>query len=133
MDMKSPFFLTYMANSLLVIYLPLWQLWICCGLVKPEMKSGADCGISSIDSGSNCSDNEIIVNQLHEDAFSDTLSIDESFIENDLNPIVPPRKTYTHWDVLKIAAVICPFWFMSNCLYNYSLFLTSVSSSTIIR
>lgn len=133
MDFKSPFLLTYMANSLLVIYLPLWQLWICCGFVKKDIKSGSECGISSIDSGSNRSDTEIIVNQLHGDAFSDSVSIDENFIENDLNPIQSNKKVYTHWDVLKIAAVICPFWFMSNCLYNYSLFLTSVSSSTIIR
>jgi len=130
MDMKSPFFLTYMANSLLVIYLPLWQLWICCGLVKTDAKTGA---MSSTDGESNPADTKIIVNRLHDDAFSDVVSIDESFIENDLNPVVAPTKSYTHWDVLKIAAIICPFWFLSNCLYNYSLFLTSVSSSTIIR
>eukprot|EP01032_Pedospumella_encystans_P012804 gene12804-14785_t len=129
MDMKSPFFLTYMANSLLVIYLPLWQLWICCGLVKTDAKTGA---MSSTDGETNPADTKIIVNRLHDDAFSDVVSIDESFIENDLNPVVAPTKSYTHWDVLKIAAIICPFWFLSNCLYNYSLFLTSVSSSTII-
>ena len=38
-----------------------------------------------------------------------------------------------HIKILKIAAIICPMWFLSNLLYNYSLLMTSVSSSTIIR
>jgi hypothetical protein len=133
MDFKSPFLLTYLANSLLVLYLPLWQLWIACGIVKKEASHSIDCGISSISAGSNQSDSELIVNQLHEDAFSDAVSIDENFIESDLDPIVAQRPQFTHWDIIKIAAVICPLWFLSNCLYNYSLLMTSVSSSTIIR
>jgi solute carrier family 35 protein F5 len=37
-----------------------------------------------------------------------------------------------HYEVVKIAAIICPLWFGANCFYNYSLLMTSVSSSTII-
>jgi drug/metabolite transporter (DMT)-like permease len=33
---------------------------------------------------------------------------------------------------MQVAAIVCPLWFMANCLYNYSLLMTSVSSSTII-
>lgn len=39
----------------------------------------------------------------------------------------------TTWEVVKIGALIAPVWFGANCLYNYSLLMTSVSSSTIIR
>lgn len=35
--------------------------------------------------------------------------------------------------IFSIALNISPFWFIANCLYNYSLLYTSVSSSTIIR
>lgn len=35
--------------------------------------------------------------------------------------------------LFSIALNISPFWFIANCLYNYSLLYTSVSSSTIIR
>jgi hypothetical protein len=35
--------------------------------------------------------------------------------------------------LMKAALAIAPLWFLSNCLYNYSLMMTSVSSSTIIR
>lgn len=49
---------------------------------------------------------------------------------NDFWPTFIPRD---HREVIKIALVICPLWFGANCFYNYSLLLTSVSSSTIIR
>ena len=39
---------------------------------------------------------------------------------------------YTHTDMLSIAIVLCPLWFISNCCYNYALLYTSVASSTII-
>ena len=131
MDFKSPFLLIYLANSLLVLYLPLWQLWIFCGLVKPQPYGS----ISSINPGSSFSDPELIVNELHEDAFSDAESVlEDDGLQTDLAPVVPkPPAPITHWDIIRIAAIICPLWFLSNCLYNYSLFMTSVSSSTIIR
>jgi drug/metabolite transporter (DMT)-like permease len=39
---------------------------------------------------------------------------------------------YCHLDVLKIALIVSPIWFIANCFYNYSLFMTSITSSTII-
>ena len=39
---------------------------------------------------------------------------------------------YCHLDVLKIALVVSPLWFIANCFYNYSLYMTSITSSTII-
>lgn len=41
--------------------------------------------------------------------------------------------TYTHRSIMMIALIICPLWFLANCSYNYSLLLTSIGSSTIIR
>jgi drug/metabolite transporter (DMT)-like permease len=37
-----------------------------------------------------------------------------------------------HHKIIKAALIISPLWFGANCFYNYSLLLTSVSSSTII-
>lgn len=34
LDFRSPLLVTFFANALLVIYLPLWQIWIYLGLVK---------------------------------------------------------------------------------------------------
>jgi len=44
----------------------------------------------------------------------------------------PPMLSYTHMDVIRMALIISPLWFIANCFYNYSLLMTSVSSSTII-
>ena len=136
MNFKSPFLLTYLATSLLALYLPLWQMWIACGIVKTEPIAGSAFGSISTISGveSETADSEDIVNQLHEDVFSDTASVDGEFANGDLSQVIAPkRKSYTHMDVIKIALIISPLWFLSNCLYNYSLLMTSVSSSTIIR
>lgn len=39
---------------------------------------------------------------------------------------------YSHTDILSIAIILCPLWFLANCSYNYALLYTSVGSSTII-
>lgn len=41
-------------------------------------------------------------------------------------------ETYTHEDVVYLCIFLCPLWFFGNILYNYSLLLTSISSSTVI-
>jgi hypothetical protein len=35
--------------------------------------------------------------------------------------------------VIKVALLIAPLYVLSNGCYNYSIFMTSISSSTIIR
>lgn len=39
---------------------------------------------------------------------------------------------YTHFDAFEVAMKLAPVWFLANLLYNYSLLLTSITSSTII-
>jgi hypothetical protein len=39
----------------------------------------------------------------------------------------------SHEEVMVIALKVAPLWFLANCGYNYSLLLTSVGSSTVIR
>eukprot|EP00603_Paraphysomonas_imperforata_P011694 CAMPEP_0114461398 /NCGR_PEP_ID=MMETSP0104-20121206/6254_1 /TAXON_ID=37642 ORGANISM="Paraphysomonas imperforata, Strain PA2" /NCGR_SAMPLE_ID=MMETSP0104 /ASSEMBLY_ACC=CAM_ASM_000202 /LENGTH=451 /DNA_ID=CAMNT_0001634167 /DNA_START=49 /DNA_END=1404 /DNA_ORIENTATION=+ len=46
--------------------------------------------------------------------------------------VTPPEPHNSHEEVLVIAMKVAPLWFLANCLYNYSLLLTSVGSSTII-
>jgi hypothetical protein len=45
----------------------------------------------------------------------------------------PLGEDYTHEDVFYLGLTLCPLWFAGNILYNYSLLLTSITSSTIIR
>lgn len=85
-----------------------------------------------------------ILNELHDDAFSDDLTSDGmngsynpipnySSHANEPRPVEVESKPYTHLDVIHVAMVIAPLYVLSNGLYNYSLIMTSVSSSTIIR
>jgi solute carrier family 35, member F5 len=36
------------------------------------------------------------------------------------------------WETSKLAAVLCPLWFLMNYLFNLSLTLTSIASTTIL-
>jgi hypothetical protein len=149
MKFRAPFFLSYLTNSLLVIYLPLWQMWICCTALNKRFNC-TSCFSSSL------SEQEEIVHELHKDVFSDRVSTDDSYhslhSEGEDTPTsrttvshmslsngITPQKSqltsisYTHYDVFKVALVIAPLYIMSNGLYNYSLSMTSISSSTIIR
>lgn len=134
MEFRSPFFLTYLTNSLLVMYLPLWQLWLLCGSMAKKSNKTSVSSTSTI----NTVDDEDTLNSLHDGKlYSDTIS-DGSYIQiptyaNTSVPAEPKAEPYTHLDVIQVAMVIAPLYVLSNGLYNYSLFMTSVSSSTIIR
>lgn len=146
MDFRSPFFLTFLTNSLLMIYLPLWQVWLLTASCSRHAARSSAQTLSSeveMDISQSATENTTI-NNLHDEAFSDQLStkgqynplpsspsvtlepINAAFKNDELMP-------YTHLDVIKVAIFIAPLYVMSNGLYNYSLFMTSVSSSTIIR
>lgn len=45
----------------------------------------------------------------------------------------PLTADYTRSEVVRLGLLLSPIWLFSNLLYNYSLLLTSISSSTIIR
>ena len=142
MNFRSPFFLTFLTNSLLMIYLPLWQVWILLGAVSKKANC-TDCTDSGTKKTSN---NEFgdIINDMHENDYTEQVSSKDPYnlvpqynSNENIHPSTPQDNEnivpYTHLDVIKVALVIAPLYVLSNGLYNYSLFMTSVSSSTIIR
>ena len=64
---------------------------------------------------------------------------DTSYIESNVfkaqlkHLFIPFAKDTTHYDIVYACLYLAPLWFLSNILYNYSLLMTSISSSTIIR
>ena len=109
--------ITYLTNSLLTLYLPLWQLWLYLGVAKQTLVPPKNA-------------TEEILNELSNS------KTNEKFIPNSLGDSSDPETkqvSYSQMDVILVAIKIAPAWFLANCLYNYSLLLTSVSSSTIIR
>ena len=138
MDFESPFLVTYVCNSLFVIYLPMWQLLVYLRWVKdpprfslppPIEVSGGSGDSSSHSSGSQRSDTASDESDI---ASAKTL-ISHMDSPPKREPIADDEPTYSHYDAFKVALIISPIWFVANCLYNYSLLMTSVTSSTIIR
>ena len=114
LDFRSPFFLTYIATSLLTAHLPFYYIyhWIKNKMARPSLPS---------DSGGLLdSETEHDTIALHELSVKRSVDASSHYFEPD-------------WQIIKIASIISPIWFLTNCLYNYSLLMTSVSSSTIIR
>ena len=104
LDFSSPFFLTYIATSLLAFHLPAWFLY---ERIKQWTDRKTDSSVSE-----------------------DSASLLKMNIENsNENKTADNQEPIDHINVIKIAIIISPIWFLANCLYNYSLLMTSVSSS----
>ena len=79
------------------------------------------------------SHNSIVEENLKKSSISSTTNPDSVSAFNQIIRKYFPTISEAHLEVIRIGALICPFWFLANCLYNYSLLMTSNSSSTIIR
>lgn len=144
LNFHSPFMMTFIANSLFVIYLPLWQLWIFLGVVKKENNPRrGSLSILTMSSNPMVSANQLINSSaiiLSQDSVRDHNSENSEHVVGEVDqddaagslPKIPQLPKYTHMHALRAALIISPMYFLANCLYNYSLYMTSVSSSTII-
>ena len=114
LDFQSPFFVTYIATSLLSLHIPAWYVT---RYVKNYLYPNTN-------------------QQMPEDlrALMSTTSSFQNLIPMSMGESnIPDYVSPQHWEMIKIAMVISPLWFGANCFYNYSLLMTTVSSSTIIR
>ena len=104
-DFNRPFFLTYLANSLFIVMLPLRALSRC--VRRAHVGAASPASIS--------------------DAWEATSTPDcHGGASTDSSDAVPLRQT------ARAALVVCPLWFLANFTYNWSLGMTSVTSSTVI-
>jgi solute carrier family 35 protein F5 len=165
---SSPFLLTWLANSLLLLYLPLQLVTggkaadAAAKAAKELTEKGTGTGASSCrdifrqadlrvvgeqrsplnESLSNDSDDsghmhvpfpaetQAEARQLTRDSFFSDSTLDSAAISAALPGA--GASPYTQLDIMKVALLIAPVWFIANLFYNYSLLWTSVSSSTII-
>lgn len=118
MNFKSPLFLTFMANSLMMLYLPLWYISSASqhnGTSAPSKENHKGSGATSL---------------VRRSSSQHLLSPRTTRVVEDRHEALG---SHTHSDVLRVAAILAPIYLFSNALYNYSIFMTSISSSTIIR
>lgn len=112
LDFNSPFFLTYIATSLLALHLPAWFLKNYVVLLYDEGK-------------------RLLSTTEQQDDHKSLMKMSIASSSGQENVLLD--FSINHIEVIKVALIISPIWFLANCLYNYSLLMTSVSSSTIIR
>eukprot|EP01031_Cornospumella_fuschlensis_P040091 gene40091-48855_t len=118
LDFKSPFFLTYLAVTLLSAHIPFYYTsrWV----KEFWLRSAAPDGFGLLDGETEAETTQRGASQHSLQEFPYKRSVDGH------------TPTLQGWGLIKVASIISPVWFLSNCLYNYSLLMTSVSSSTII-
>lgn len=124
--------MTYIGNSLFILYIPIYYLGVLIGWNDYQPNIFPNNFYQLANDTQELIANESIdysegSNSAEMQPMSITMVDDE--VEEDQKEIIP---TYTHYDCFKVALCISPIWFLSNCCYNYSLLMTSVSSSTII-
>lgn len=136
----SPFLVTYLCNSLFLVYIPLIEI-----LRFLEDKYGSsflfwrnnkDTPTTTLqDSGE--SEEETIL--LHDKTATSKLVVadgasvsNEQIIDQNVDVGLDAKGRWTRSRVAKVSLLICPFWFLAQLTFNLSLKYTTVTSNTIL-
>jgi drug/metabolite transporter (DMT)-like permease len=117
-----PYFLTYLGNSLFIVYLPLMG----CRQLVINVQRGflADAKEKLLAQPVACS--------LQTSVATNGSDVDDVGESQALDDVPPAPRCSVLRRTVKWALIVCPFWFAANCTYNISQGLTSVTSSTIL-
>lgn len=139
----SPFLITYICNSLFIIYLPLvetvryledhYASFLFWRNKDDDNNSSQRTQESEVvnllvekDVGTGTGD---IVNPHDDDVILDTNVVSSQHeIEEDLDA----KGRWTRMRVAKVSLLICPFWFLAQLTFNLSLKYTTVTSNTVL-
>lgn len=156
----SPFLITYICNSLFVIYIPIVEIaryfedsvenvWFWCRNKKEKnvqqsgdlenvnllQESDHNTGLNALTSYAG-EHNVSRTKSMYQDSDS---SQENSFtqpgsivVTDDFSKQVDAKGRWTRTRVAKISLLICPFWFFAQLTFNLSLKYTTVTSNTII-
>lgn len=158
----SPFLITYICNSLFVVYIPIveigrllessaWNLW---PQFNKENKQDTQLQLKAAENASLLQDDMLNERQIppiavkpEDNSNSEDGDIDEEPLVRGFSvspnenanldhPIclkkVDERGRWTRLETAKISLLICPFWFLAQLTFNLSLKYTSVTSNTIL-
>lgn len=145
----SPFLITYICNSLFVIYIPIVEaaryfedsinnFW-----TKLKGKNGANLQMSAdLESVNLLQRSELEGNATSDQSLTrlpeDTLVPDANFPEQTELTVAHCSKgldakgRWTRARVARVSMVVCPFWFLAQLTFNLSLRYTTVTSNTIL-
>lgn len=139
----SPFLISYVCNTLFVVYLPIVELGRVAKSVLGQVTSKhVDVDTSPPDSAETTKGLET-ENLLEAGSLSDqqtiskvdTRLLNETSLTLEESSILKPASSPKVWSRKKVAAaslIVCPFWFLAQYTFNLSLKYTTVTSNTIL-
>jgi solute carrier family 35 protein F5 len=147
MHFKEPFFVTYIANTLFVVYLPVWftaERFRLFG-VQPLPRRYSDekswCSFrffnrrepSLLASAAVTPHSTFATTHpLPPERTESEDGIETKITPSDATSLQTNQPVLSHRQLARIGMCICPLWFIANVSYTYSLSLTTNTSSTII-
>lgn len=119
----SPFLVTYLCNSLFVVYIPLIEI-----VRFLEDKYG------TLLFWRNNKESEETILLDDNDETSKLVVADgcEQIIDQNVDMGLDAKGRWTRSRVAKVSLLICPFWFLAQLTFNLSLKYTTVTSNTIL-
>ncbi|KAM7496210.1 hypothetical protein LguiA_020624 [Lonicera macranthoides] len=150
----SPFLITYICNSLFIIYIPLveigryledtygsllfWQ-WRKKDTTLQELMESEEAillGDSDIGFHSEGTNQAVFVGQKvnhHQDfVLAKNFESGQVSLDEDGDRGLDTKGRWTRTRVAKVSLLICPFWFLAQLAFNLSLKYTTVTSNTIL-
>lgn len=155
----SPFLITYICNSLFVVYIPLVEIWRYLedsyggfwfwknkkSSISQELGESEQVvllGESDLDAKGGGSNSSALVEEgqisQHGEGIESEPEVKSYVLQSTLpdegkaNDNVDAKGRWTHTRVAKVSLLICPFWFLAQLTFNFSLKYTTVTSNTIL-
>ncbi|KAL3828024.1 hypothetical protein ACJIZ3_016826 [Penstemon smallii] len=128
-DGVSPFLVTYICNSLFVVYIPLVEIGRYLednhGSLLFWRNSSKDGDLQNSEQAILLRDNKATDDGLNPDQ-------DQEQVEIQARQGLDEKGRWTRLKVAKVSLLVCPIWFMAQLTFNLSLKYTSVTSNTIM-
>ncbi|XP_052160647.1 uncharacterized vacuolar membrane protein YML018C [Oryza glaberrima] len=142
----SPFLITYICNSLFVIYIPIVEaaryfedsinnFWTKLkGKDVADLEQSADLESINLLHGSEQEGNTASPTRLPEDILASeaVFPVQAELNVADGSKALDAKGRWTRARVARVSMVVCPFWFLAQLTFNLSLRYTTVTSNTIL-
>ncbi|KAF6135793.1 hypothetical protein GIB67_028649 [Kingdonia uniflora] len=134
----SPFLLTYICNSLFIVYLPIVEIvrYFEDSVGNLLSKSDGKNGIGFVEE-LGVSEEVVLLGEsslrtMEGQEVLPSLTGNVVKVSGDNNGQLDEKGRWTRTRTAKVSLLICPFWFLAQLTFNFSLKYTTVTSNTIL-
>ncbi|CDY34916.1 BnaA01g32470D [Brassica napus] len=124
----SPFLITFICNSLFVVYLPIFEI---SRYLEDSYGSSILFWRNKRSHLLELAESEKTVLLGQDVVISDASEVSRVVVREDANGL-DEKGRWTRMRVAKVSLLICPFWFLAQLTFNLSLKYTTVTSNTIL-